>query len=116
MNKLIKLYPDAAAVRDSGMGRFPLHWACKTARPWEGVIELIFHAYPDAAISQDNRGWLPFHLAAISSSKDHDLSAVTSWRGGGVEADRIEKGEEEELTKVNIIYHLVREAPIVLKI
>ena len=48
---LIKLCPQAAAIRDE-TGKYPLTLAIETGKPWKHAVEPMFRAFPDAFTSR----------------------------------------------------------------
>ena len=51
IEELIKLCPQAAAIRDE-TGKYPLTLAIETGKPWEHAVEPMFRAFPDAFTSR----------------------------------------------------------------
>jgi ankyrin repeat protein len=123
--KLTELYPQAAQVRD-GKGRYPLHLACVSGKGWEGGVRNIFDAFPDAILARDKSGSLPFHMSAlnycsgtISLNKESDKKIAGTNHADASRTDHthtLDCGHRtvDDLTKIEILYHLLREQPIVL--
>lgn len=66
IEKLLKLYPEAALIPDPVSKRYPLHTALANRHSWEGGVKELFEAAPNLMVVIDPvTGVYPFQLAAI---------------------------------------------------
>ena len=62
VKQLCETMPEAACY--VGRDRWTaLHHACNRRCPYPDVVEALIRAYPDALISEEDKGWLPLHYA-----------------------------------------------------
>ncbi|KAL3816247.1 hypothetical protein ACHAXA_000186 [Cyclostephanos tholiformis] len=71
---IIGLAENLASIPD-GEGKYPLHLACATNKSWrEGGVQAIFDADPSVGLLEDVNRLLPFHVAAIRSCANCEIS------------------------------------------
>lgn len=67
LTKLIRAYPHAAAAKESGYGRVPLHIACHSSASMDAIQALLLQN-PSSSFNQDNLGRVPLHYALSNGS------------------------------------------------
>jgi hypothetical protein len=70
--KLLKAFPQAIHRSDYAFGRYPLHWACASGRPFSEGTKEIYDAEPAINSIRDNGGMVPFMLAASAQEPSVD--------------------------------------------
>jgi len=121
IENILNLNPDAASIAD-GEGRHPLHLACMAGRHWEeGGVRLLFEADPNATLTADRFGFLPFHMVAMRKACLVDNSNVNDRLESGIERneengadgnkERIESNEEEDLASMDVLFNLLIAQP-----
>lgn len=111
--KLTELYPEAASTPDNE-GRFALHLACSSGKNWQGGLQVLFDANPNALASRDHRGLLPVHICALSyCSKEGHKSKTKAVPK--VEAKKEQTVNHEEAAQLDILFNLFRSDPTTIR-
>mmetsp|Transcript_17828 Transcript_17828/g.40757 ORF Transcript_17828/g.40757 Transcript_17828/m.40757 type:complete len:834 (-) Transcript_17828:792-3293(-) len=66
ISELVRLYPEAANVRDSA-NRYPLHLACMSGKGWDDGLSSIYAANASAVRMPDKQGLLPLHMLTLQN-------------------------------------------------
>jgi len=140
IEKVMDLYPDAVNVLD-GENKSVLHLAVESGKDWDGGIQKLFEANPDAIQMEDNEGRIPLVAALLTycdgknrstvanetysvqvddtESKPSEETMLTSSSEEEV-IQQVDSGDSEDiligphLAQVNVLYHLLKAAPHVL--
>lgn len=115
---VLNLNPGAASVAD-GEGRHPLHLACMAGRHWEeGGVRLLFEADPNATLTGDRFGFLPFHMVAMKKAclVDNSSANAIDRSDDDIERkaegdERLESNEEEDLASMDVLFNLLIAQP-----
>lgn len=129
IQKVMELNPGAATVLD-GTNKTVLHLAIESGKDWYGGIETLFDANPDAIELEDNSGKIPlisavltycdrkkYNIESIDPSLQNLDEANPSQDGQIAQTSEIENDEliGPHLAQINVLYHLLKAAPYVLK-
>jgi hypothetical protein len=114
INRLVEINRGACGIADS-QGRFPLHLACESGKNWLDGLEALFEGNPLAISCEDNRGKLPFYIAAnrfVSLQSDGAREAGSEAAGAASEA--VARREEKFALELDILFNLLRSDPTIL--
>lgn len=109
MTKLTELYPEAADKAD-GEGRYALHLACSSGKSWQGGLQVLFDANPNALACRDQRGLLPVHICALSYCRKDGHKSRTK-AVPKIEAKKEMDENHEEAAQLDILFNLFRSDP-----
>lgn len=103
----------AAAGMADVEGRYPLHLACRSGKSWQGGLETLFAAFPEAVSSGDNAGLLPLHVAAFRCcATEVEAAETASTTSGDAASDG--NSDSEQPVKLDVLYNLLRADPAIL--
>jgi len=74
ISKIVELHPRGTTLVN-GEGKLPLHLACESGKSFEGGLEAIYDAFPNAiTIAEDNeRRWMPLHFMITCPNSSIEL-------------------------------------------
>jgi len=78
LSALLSLYPSAASIANPVDNALPLHYLCanESKRYWiQDGLQIVFEAYPDAAMAQNAMGQTPLHLACSTSATNTTITS-----------------------------------------
>jgi hypothetical protein len=119
---VMKLNPYAANRLD-GNNKTVLHLAVESGKDWNGGIELLFGANPEAIQVEDTSGKIPLVSALLTychgKNNNNEESASPELGESDKLDDTIAQVDDDELigphlAQVNVLYHLLKAAPHVL--
>lgn len=119
---VMKLNPEAADRLD-GNNKTVLHLAVESGKDWDGGIELLFKANPEAIQVTDTSGNIPLVSALLTychGKNNNNEESASPDIGDSDESDEtMAQIDDDELigphlAQVNVLYHLLKAAPYVL--
>mmetsp|Transcript_12592 Transcript_12592/g.18894 ORF Transcript_12592/g.18894 Transcript_12592/m.18894 type:complete len:599 (-) Transcript_12592:209-2005(-) len=77
ITQLIDWYPNAVQTLDKH-GKTPLLLACESGKDWDTGLAVLIQAFPQGVSRMDHRGFLPFHVLAMSTTCSSSSSSTQS--------------------------------------